>query len=76
MTIVSIEPDESLEEARELALNIYESCHELPLRAEAFEDSVLNNTEEIMTMVEKRELATDKQLAALENMKSGIKKWL
>lgn len=69
-------PDPSYEEAMELCDQIEEMADEMPSRAEEFTSSVCEKSADIRASVEERGRATPGQILALENMVSGMSRWL
>ena len=65
-----------LEEAIEIAHDVLDLIDDLPIGAEEFADSVRNKTVDILTFIEEREQVSPSQLAALQNMRSGVMRWL
>lgn len=67
-----IECDKALELGRE----ILEAVTELPSRASDFGDGVAERTRSIMETIESKGFVTKNQTTALENMRSGVFRWL
>lgn len=63
-------------EGLDLCKSLLEKVDELPERAEEFADSVRDKTENIQQWMEENDHATDAQITALENMESGVDRWL
>lgn len=76
--IVFSEDDEmeDWEVALELCESILDSLDELPERAEDFAESVRDRTESIRDWIESHEDVTPAQQIALQNMESGVSRWL
>lgn len=64
------------EAAIEQCDRIFDKCEEVPERGEDFAYSVMEKVESIRESIEKSERVTQGQLTALENMESGVDRWL
>lgn len=64
------------ESAIEQCEKIIDLCDELPERAEDFNFSVLEKTESIRDWIAEHETVTPAQQDALDNMESGVMRWL
>lgn len=63
-------------DALELADDILADLDELPERAEDFRDSVREKVEGMRDWILENEAVTEKMETALENMKTGVDRWL
>jgi len=64
------------EEAIELCDDILSSLEDLPEHAEDFSDSVHEKVTSMRDWIDENERVTDKMISALENIQSGVSKWL
>lgn len=64
------------EEAIGYAEDILSDLDDLPERAEDFRESVREKVEGMKDWMEEHQAVTDKMIAALENMRAGLNKWL
>lgn len=68
--------DPSCREAMLLIAQIEDAASQMPERAEDFTDSILEKASSIKQYVEKAKRASPAQISALENMLSGLEKWI
>lgn len=64
------------QEGVELCEEILDSIGDLPERAEDFASSVSEKVESIQEWIEENDHVTEAQMDALENMKSGVERWM
>lgn len=69
-------PEADVEEAYQLVTEIESIAEEVPERGEAFAQSVLEKAQSIRQTIEESEKVTEPQRKALENMKTGLEKWV
>jgi hypothetical protein len=63
-------------EAIETCNRILSKCDDVPERGEDFAESVREKAESIREWIEENDKVTEAQCAALENMESGLDRWL
>jgi len=64
------------EEAIEYADEILSDLDNLPERAEEFAESVREKVEGMKDWMEEHQAVTEKMVAALQNIRGGVDKWL
>lgn len=64
------------EEAIVLCNEILDLLEDMPEAAEEFKDSVEQKVLDMHDWIDKHNHVTDKQMAALENMKGAVEKWI
>lgn len=64
------------QEAVELCNDILTLCDDLPERAAEFGESITNKVLEMKEWISVRQHVTGNMIDSLENMKSGVEKWL
>lgn len=68
--------DPEVTEALEQCERIFEKCEEMPDRGYEFADSVREKVESMESTIEKSGYVTPGQKEALDNMESGLDRWL
>ena len=68
--------NERVQEALELVDSILSGCNQIPEEGEDFASGVSERAFSIGETIEQRQHVTDKQFSALENMLSGVERWL
>lgn len=68
--------DTDWEDAIEQCNRIMEMCNEVPERGEDFAYSVQQKVQEISETIEESERVTEAQQIALDNMESGVSRWI
>ena len=66
----------SWEEALDACDDVLELCEELPDRAHDFGVSISEKVQGMKEWIEAEEHVTDRMEEALENMKTGVEKWM
>ncbi len=67
---------ERVQEALDLVDSIVSGCDDIPEEGADFASSVAERASSIGETIEQRQHVTDKQFSALENMLSGVERWL
>ena len=67
---------DEVQNAIEQCERILEMCDEVPDRGEEFADGVRERTQSIFEWIEENRHVTDAQITALENMESGVSRWI
>lgn len=70
------EADERVGQARELIASIHALAEQLPPRGEDFGLSVCEKADDISASIDEAGSVTDGQITALENMLSGLERWI
>jgi hypothetical protein len=66
----------NVDDAIQLADEILADIPDVPERGAEFAESVAERTSSIKAWIEKNQWVTDRQSAALENMRFGLDRWL
>jgi methyl-accepting chemotaxis protein len=70
------EPSQDVKDALDLCLTIQEMAEEVPERGQDFANSVSSKAADIASTIEERDCVTEAQMSALENMYSGLERWV
>jgi hypothetical protein len=76
MILIPASDGPSVDTALDLGEELLDLCEELPERADDFRASVEEKAHSILDAIEQFDRCSKAQYQALQNMLSGVKKWL